>query len=84
MLSFGTSPSFPQVRLSDGTFYGTFYGGFNGDSDHGLVYKLRSNGSLTTLYQFQAATQEEANPTIPIAGADGIQVWRDRALPSVI
>jgi hypothetical protein len=67
----GTSPAFPQVRLSDGTFYGTFYGGFNGDSDHGSVFKLRSNGSLTTLYQFQAATQEEANPTILIGAADG-------------
>ena len=67
----GTSPAFPQVRLSDGTFYGTFYGGFNGGSDHGSVFKVRPNGSVSTLYQFQAATQEEANPTVLISGADG-------------
>jgi uncharacterized repeat protein (TIGR03803 family) len=66
-----THHAFPQVRLSDGTFYGTVFGGFNGGSDHGSVFKLRSDGSLTTLYQFQSATQEEANPTILIGAADG-------------
>jgi uncharacterized repeat protein (TIGR03803 family) len=63
--------AFPQVRLSNGTFYGTDFGGFNGASDHGTVFKLAPDGSLTTLYQFQAATQEEANPTILIGAADG-------------
>jgi uncharacterized repeat protein (TIGR03803 family) len=64
-------PAFPQVRLSDGTFYGTVFGGFNGASDNGSIFKLGPDGSLTTLYQFQAATQEEANPTILIGAADG-------------
>lgn len=63
--------AFPQVRLSSGIFYGTDFGGFNGASDHGSVFKLAPNGSLTSLYQFQAATQEEANPTILIGGTDG-------------
>jgi len=67
----GTPPSYPQVRLSNGTFYGTVFGGFNGDPDRGSVYQLGPNGFVTTLYQFQAATQEEANPTILIGGADG-------------
>jgi uncharacterized repeat protein (TIGR03803 family) len=60
-----------QVRLADGTFYGTVYGGFNGASDHGSIFKLGPDGSLSTLYQFQASTQDEANPTILIGAADG-------------
>lgn len=63
--------AFPQVRLSNGAFYGTVFGGFNGDPDRGSVFRLGADGSLTTLYQFQAATQAEANPTVLIGGADG-------------
>jgi uncharacterized repeat protein (TIGR03803 family) len=63
--------AFPQVRLSNGTFYGTDFGGFNGASDHGSVFKLGPNGSLTTLYSFQATTPDEANPTLLIGAADG-------------
>ncbi|MEY2489879.1 MAG: hypothetical protein QOC70_1821, partial [Verrucomicrobiota bacterium] len=63
--------AFPQVRLSNGMFYGTVFGGFNGDPDRGSVFKLGPNGSLSTLYQFQGATQEEANPTVLIGAADG-------------
>jgi uncharacterized repeat protein (TIGR03803 family) len=63
--------AYPQVRLADGTFYGTTFGGFNGASDHGTIFKLLPNGSLSTLYQFQSSTEDEANPTILIAGADG-------------
>jgi uncharacterized repeat protein (TIGR03803 family) len=63
--------AFPQVRLPNGTFYGTDFGGFNGVTDRGSVFKLAPNGSFTTLYSFQAATPDEANPTILISGADG-------------
>ena len=66
-----TSTYFPQVRLSDGAFYGTVYGGFNGDVNRGSVYRLTANGALTTVYHFHAPTQEEANPTILIGGSDG-------------
>ena len=74
------SHAFPQVRLSDGSFYGTVFGGFNGGgSDHGSVFKLEPNGSLNTLYLFQAVTEDEANPTFLIAGTDGNSVRRDSA-----
>ena len=61
----------PQVRFSDGTFYGVDFGGFNGATDHGSVFKLAPNGSLTVLYSFQASTPDEANPTLLIGAADG-------------
>lgn len=64
-------PAFPQVRFSDGTFYGADFGGFNGAVSHGSILKLGQNGSLTSLYVFQAATQDEANPIVLIAGSDG-------------
>ena len=64
--------AFPQVRLADGVFYGTVFGGFNGGgSDHGSVFKLSPNGTLATLHQFQAVTEDDANPTILIGAADG-------------
>ena len=63
--------AFPQVRLSNGAFYGTSFGTFNGGSSHGSVLKLNPDGSFSTVYDFLAATQEEANPTILIGGADG-------------
>lgn len=64
-------PALPQVRLVDGTFYGVDFGGFNGGLSHGSVLKLGQNGVLTSIYDFQAATEDEANPTILIAGTDG-------------
>jgi uncharacterized repeat protein (TIGR03803 family) len=63
--------AFPQVRLSNGTFYGTVFGGFNGDPDRGSVFSLGADGSLSALYQFQAPTQDAANPTLLIQGSDG-------------
>jgi len=67
----GNSPAFPQVRFANGTFYGAVYGGFNGAPDRGSIYKLSATGVLTTLYQFQGSTDDEANPTVLIAGNDG-------------
>ena len=61
----------PQVRISDGTFYGTDFGTFNSGSGHGSILKLEQNGVVTTLYNFQEATEDEANPTILIAATDG-------------
>jgi uncharacterized repeat protein (TIGR03803 family) len=64
-------PVSPQVRLSDGTLYGTSYGTFNGGSSHGAVWKVDTNGTVGVVYDFHHATQEEANPTVLIGGADG-------------
>ncbi|HEX4641749.1 MAG TPA: choice-of-anchor tandem repeat GloVer-containing protein, partial [Chthoniobacterales bacterium] len=64
-------PAFPQVRFSNGTFYGAVFGDFNGGFTHGSILKLGQDGALTSLYDFQAATQDEANPTVVIAGTDG-------------
>jgi uncharacterized repeat protein (TIGR03803 family) len=61
----------PQVRFSDGAFYGAIYGGFNGASNRGSIFKVAPNGSVTAIYQFSALTPEEANPTILIGGSDG-------------
>ena len=69
-----TLRAFPQVRLSNGTFYGTVFGGFNGNPDRGSIFTLGPSGSITTLYQFQPTTldtQDKANPTILIEAADG-------------
>jgi uncharacterized repeat protein (TIGR03803 family) len=63
--------AYPQVRLANGTFYGTDFGNFNGATNHGSVFKLGADGTLTTLYQFQAGTQDEANPTVLIGATDG-------------
>jgi uncharacterized repeat protein (TIGR03803 family) len=64
-------PAFPQVRFPDGTFYGADFGTFNGGSSHGSILRLGQDGILTHLYDFQAATESEANPTLLIGAADG-------------
>ena len=64
-------PVSPQVRLSDGTLYGTSYGTFNGGSSHGAIWKVGTDGAVAVVYSFLALTQEEANPTLLIGGADG-------------
>lgn len=64
-------PVSPQVRLADGTLYGTSYGTFNGGSSHGAVWRVATNGTVASVYDFLAVTQEEANPTVLIGGADG-------------
>ena len=64
-------PDVPRIRLTNGVFYGVNYGNFNGGSNHGVIFRLGPTGTYSTPYVFQAATQEEANPTILIQGADG-------------
>ncbi|MGA2751333.1 MAG: choice-of-anchor tandem repeat GloVer-containing protein [Verrucomicrobiota bacterium] len=74
------------VEGSDGNFYGTTaYGGSNavivngsGDAGYGTVFKIGTNGRLTSLYSFGAVTNthgvalDGANPSGPlIEGADG-------------
>jgi uncharacterized repeat protein (TIGR03803 family) len=64
-------PAFPQVRFPNGTFYGADFGTFNSGAGHGSILRLGQDGILTHLYDFQAITESEANPTLLIAAADG-------------
>ena len=46
----GANPEAGLVQGSDGYFYGTTYGG--GTNDYGTVFKISTNGALTSLYSF--------------------------------
>jgi uncharacterized repeat protein (TIGR03803 family) len=64
----GAFPWGPPIEASDSNFYGTTSGG--GTDNQGLVYKITSAGTYTTIYKFTATTG-----TSPIApptqGTDG-------------
>ena len=49
----GASPHAALVQGSDGYFYGTTSAG--GTNDSGTVFKISTNGALTTLYSFTGA-----------------------------
>jgi uncharacterized repeat protein (TIGR03803 family) len=65
----GASPPEGLVQGSDGNFYGTTqYGGTNG---LGTVFRISTNGALTSLYSF-TGTNDGANPTAGLLqGRDG-------------
>jgi uncharacterized repeat protein (TIGR03803 family) len=65
----GANPLGNLVQGVDGSIYGTtFYGGTNGNN--GTVFRLTTNGTLTTLYQFSG--NDGANPCSGlIQGSDG-------------
>jgi uncharacterized repeat protein (TIGR03803 family) len=78
----GVNPLAGLVQGSDGNFYGTTeYGGNAGPifgSDNGTVFKITTNGTLTTLYSFGTVTnvsgypQDGANPIAGLVqGSDG-------------
>jgi uncharacterized repeat protein (TIGR03803 family) len=69
----GYSPYSPYaglVQAADGNFYGaTYLGGTNG---HGAMFRLATNGTLTTLYSFTGGG-DGANPYAGLTqGADGM------------
>jgi uncharacterized repeat protein (TIGR03803 family) len=66
----GANPSAALVQDSDGSFYGTTSsGGTNGG--YGSVFKISTNGALTTLYSF-TGTADGANPSAALVqGSDG-------------
>lgn len=58
----GSAPYAPLVQATDGNFYGTTtYGGANLD---GTVFKLTTNGVLTTLYSFDSRDTAPFAPLI--------------------
>ena len=71
LFNFTRDPANPQANLvqgPDGTFYGTTVGGGGGDS--GTVFKMTTNGALTTLVNFTRANG--ASPHAGLAlGSDG-------------
>ncbi len=65
----GAYPSAALVQGSDGYFYGTAGGGTNGGN--GTVFKISTNGALTTLYSFTGG-KDGGNPQAALVqGSDG-------------
>jgi len=65
----GTNPHAGLVQGSDGNLYGTT--GSGGTNNLGAVFKITTNGVLTSLYSFEG-TNDGANPYAPLVqGSDG-------------
>ncbi len=70
LYSFQLGPRYPAgslVQGSDGNFYGTTEAG--GSHEKGTVYKVTTNGVLTTLLAFRGS--DGANPNKLVLGHDG-------------
>jgi uncharacterized repeat protein (TIGR03803 family) len=70
----GTSPN-DLVQGSDGDFYGTTYSGgitnFEFPGANGTVFKIATNGALTTLYSFTGGNDDRNPDAMLVQGADG-------------
>src|SRR5208337_3389753 len=65
----GANPQAGLVQGSDGNFYGTTYQG--GTNNYGTVFKIRTNGGLSSLYSFSGGN-DGANPQAGLVqGSDG-------------
>ncbi len=65
----GANPRSGLTMASDGNFYGTTIGG--GAHTNGTIFRMTTNGTLTTIYAFQGGT-DGANPhTSLIQAKDG-------------
>jgi uncharacterized repeat protein (TIGR03803 family) len=65
----GASPWAGLVQASDGDFYGTTP--FGGASNSGTVFRISTNGMLTSLYSF-SGSNDGANPQVGLAlSSDG-------------
>lgn len=62
----GASPYGPVLQGSDGAFYGTT--GYGGTNNQGTVFRVTTNGTLTSLYSF-AGGNDGANPYAGLAQA---------------
>jgi uncharacterized repeat protein (TIGR03803 family) len=66
----GTSPEAALVRSSDGYLYGTTCGSYGGP-DYGTVFKISTNGALTTLYSFTDGNDGALPTAALVQGNDG-------------
>jgi uncharacterized repeat protein (TIGR03803 family) len=70
----GGAPQAALVQGSDGNFYGTTYGGGAYTDQYGqgfgTVFKISTNGALTSLYSF-TGTNDGAGPNGLVQGSDG-------------
>jgi uncharacterized repeat protein (TIGR03803 family) len=68
----GANPMAGLVQGGDGNFYGTTaYGGsYSGVTGSGTVFKIGTNGALTSLYSF-SRTNDGARPSGLVQGTDG-------------
>jgi uncharacterized repeat protein (TIGR03803 family) len=64
----GDSPQAGLVLGSDDNFYGTTYNG--GTNDEGTVFKITSQGTLTTLWQFGNGPTDGQNPQAGLVQGD--------------
>ena len=66
------------MQGSDGNFYGTtYYGGTTSESGYGTVFKISTNGALTSLYSFTGGN-DGANPACRAGAGQRRQfLWHD-------
>ena len=65
----GANPAAGLVQGSDGNFYGTTSGG--GTNDAGTVFKISTNGALTSLYSFTGGNDGADPDAGLVQGSDG-------------
>jgi len=66
----GTGPYGGLTLGNDGNFYGTTTFGGSGDGDYGTLFKITTNGTLTTLVNFNGSNGEEPVAALTL-GNDG-------------
>jgi len=64
----GLGPQAPLIQCLDGSLYGTT--GSGGTGSNGTVFRLTTNGVLTTLFSFNG-TNGASPATALVLGADG-------------
>jgi uncharacterized repeat protein (TIGR03803 family) len=66
--NYAEGPNAGLVKGRDGYFYGTMVGG--GTNNLGTVFKISTNGALTTLYSFTGSS-DGSGPNAVVQGSDG-------------
>ena len=80
----GNDGGFPEAGLvqgSDGNLYGTtYYGGTNGA---GTVFKISTDGTLTTLHSFAGGNDGGCSAAGLVQGSDGNFLWPQKSVGSL-